>query len=263
MNLPTGLNPDVGERLSKRVMQLRGCSRKEAEQYIEGGWVRVNGVVVETPQHRVGMHSVVVDPAATLLASEAITMVMNKPAGWDDGLVAAEDVARRATRVKNCRGVLTRDHRFAHDGSGVRPLLRHFSRLDAVVPLERGASGIVVFTQDWRVLRKLTEELDSMEHEMVVDVAGEVSSQALQQIARSLNDERNPLPHTKVSVNSSTPERSKLRLAVKGAHPGLAAYLCERAQLEVLAMRRIRLGRITLRDLPEGQWRYLAPGERF
>ena len=87
--------------------------------------------------------------------------------------------------------------------------------------------------------------------------------EALQRIARALKDERNPVPHTKGSVNSSSPERSKLRFAIKGAHRGLIAYLCERAKLEILDMRRIRLGRVALSDLPVGQWRYLGPGEKF
>ena len=250
--------PDAGERLSKRVMQIKGCSRTEAEQYIEGGWVQVGGVVIEAPQFRVQQQSVVVDAAATLLAVESITLVLNKPPGWLDGVGEPG-----GPKAKNSRTLLTLAQHFAHDESGIRPLLRHFNKLEAVVALETGASGLVVFTQDWRTTRKLTEDLGAMEHELLVDVAGEVPPEALQKIARALNDERNPLPHTKFSVNSSSPERSKLRFAIKGAHPGLAAYLCERAGLTVLAMRRIRLGRVLLRDLPEGQWRYLAPLEKF
>ena len=57
--------------------------------------------------------------------------------------------------------------------------------------------------------------------------------------------------------------KRKLRLAVKGSHLGLALYLCELAGLEILALRRIRLGRVSLGDLEEGTWRYLGEGERF
>lgn len=56
---------------------------------------------------------------------------------------------------------------------------------------------------------------------------------------------------------------SRLRFAIKGSHPGLVAYLCGLAGLTIIAMRRVRLGRVTLADLPVGQWRYLAEGERF
>ena len=131
-----------------------------------------------------------------------------------------------------------------------------------MVPLENAASGLIVFTQDWRIERKLSEELGSMEHEVIVDVAGEVSAQALHLLNRTLDSDAQ-LPPAKVSINSSTPERSKLRFAIKGAHRGLIAYLCERAKLDIIDMRRIRLGRVSLSDLPVGQWRYLGAGEKF
>jgi 23S rRNA pseudouridine2604 synthase len=257
-----------GERLAKRVAQMRACSRREAEQYIEGGWVRVNGVVVEEPQFRVLAQTITVDPNASLLNLTPVTLLLNKPAGWLDGTDDEDDTPTPAPRgrkpqVKNARTLLTAAQHYAQDVSDIPVLKRHFTHQEGYVPLETGASGLVVFTQDWRTERKLSEDIGAMEHELIVDVQGEVSPEALQKITRALKDERNPLPQTKVSVNSSSPERSKLRFAIKGAHPGLAAYLCEKAQLEVMAMRRIRIGRVALSDLPEGQWRYLAGHERF
>ena len=269
-----------GERLSKRVMQLKGCSRSEAEQYIECGWVMVNGVVVEDPPFRVQHQTVTMDPAASLLNMADVTLILHKPPGWLDGVEEEDDeddepetqrtrpAARgkgAKPRVENARSLLTPAKHFAHDTSAIRMLKRHFLHLEAEVPLETGASGLVVFTQDWRTTRKLGEDLGSMEHEIIADVAGVVDEEALQKIARALKDERNPLPHTRFSVNS-TPEESgisKLRFAIKGAHPGLVAYLCERGGLQLQAMRRIRLGRVTLSDLPVGQWRYLSVHEKF
>jgi 23S rRNA pseudouridine2604 synthase len=270
---------DPGERLSKRVMQLKGCSRSEAEQYIECGWVMVNGVVVEDPPFRVQQQTVTLDPAASLLNMADVTLILNKPSGWLDGVEEEdddEDEEPRAAlgsrgkpgkgakpRVDNARSLLTAANHCPHDPAEIRLLKRHLLHLEAEVPLETGASGLVVFTQDWRTTRKLSEDLGSMEHEFIADVAGEVGEDALQKIARALKDERNPLPHTKFSVNSSSEEMSKLRFAIKGAHPGLVAYLCERGGLQLQALRRIRLGRVTLSDLPVGQWRYLSVHEKF
>lgn len=250
-------------------MHIKGCSRSEAEQYIEGGWVMVNGVVVEDPPFRAQQQAVSVDPAASLLNLAGVTLILNKPPNWLDGVDedSDEDAQARGKGGKACpgnaRSLLKPAMHFAQDASGIRILKRHFLHLAAEVPLETGASGLVVFTNDWRTTRKLSEDLGAMEHELIVDVLGEVKPEALQKIARSLTDERHPLPHTKFSVNSSTPELSKLRFAIKGAHPGLAAYLCGKAGLEILAMRRIRLGRVTLSELPLGQWRYLASNEKF
>jgi 23S rRNA pseudouridine2604 synthase len=122
---------------------------------------------------------------------------------------------------------------------------------------------LVAFTQDFRVQRKLMEDMAFIEQELIVDVRGEVLPDALRPIERAMRDERLRLPDFKISVGSANPERSKLRLAVKGSHLGLALYLCELAGLEILALRRIRLGRVSLGDLEEGTWRYLAEGERF
>ena len=80
---------------------------------------------------------------------------------------------------------------------------------------------------------------------------------------RDTNERGQPSPPVKVSLNSSAEGSSKLRFAVKGAHPGLIAALCERASLKILAMKRIRIGRVPMTQLPVGQWRYLQPHERF
>lgn len=263
----------AGERLSKKVMQLKDCSRKEAEQYIEGGWVHVNGVVIEEPQHRVDRETITLDPNASLMELTPVTLLLNKPAGHTDGLeelppVRAGAPARasapgRKAPPANARALLTPANHWAGDPTDTRVLKRHFNHLEADVELENGATGLVVFTQDWRTTRKLTEDMSTMEHEFLVEVKGEVEPDALKPIAYALKDERLDLPQVKVSVNSTTPESSRLRFAIKGSHPGLIAFLCEKAGLQILAMKRIRLGRVALSDLPVGQWRYLAGWEKF
>ena len=271
---------ETGERLSKRVMQIKGCSRKEAEQYIEGGFVTVNGVVVEEPAHRVDQQTVALDPQASLLLLNSVTLILNKPPGTTDGLEELDDDepdprpapprsgpgAARSTRKgppPNARSLLTPQNHWEHDPSGIRTLKRHFNDLEADVELETGASGLVVFTQDWRTTRKLSEDLGVMEHEYLVEVKGEVQPDALKPIGYALKDPRNNLPQVKVSVSSSTPAMSRIRFAFKGSHPGLIAHLCGEVNFEILAMRRVRLGRVTIADLPVGQWRYLVDGEKF
>ncbi len=273
-----GERPAEGERLSKRIMQLRDCSRREAEQYIEAGFVRVDGAVVQEPQFRVTTQNVAVDAHASLLNLMSVTLILHKPAGWTDGLEPLplkKPLARSAPAGKpsgpvraprgpqNVRTLLTPEQHSKHDHSCVRFLKSHLAKLDASVPLEYEASGLVAFTQDFRVQRKLMEDMAFIEQELIVDVRGEVLPDALRPIERAMRDERLRLPDFKISVGSANPERSKLRLAVKGSQLGLAPYLCELAGLEILALRRIRLGRVSLGDLEEGTWRYLAEGERF
>jgi 23S rRNA pseudouridine2604 synthase len=206
------------------------------------------------------------DPHASLLGVTDITLVLHKPCEWLDGTQPGflpPQQAGRRPKAQDARSLLAMANRQAADASGMRVTPRQLSQLTGFVPLETGASGLLVFSQDWRVQRKLTESMGSLEHECIVDVDGEVEPDRLRPMLHVLNDPQQRLPAVKVSVNSANPQGSKLRFAIVGAHPGLVAYLCEKAGLQMTAMRRIRLGRVALRDLPPGQWRALSEEERF
>lgn len=269
--LKTTPAPATGQRLAKRVAEIKACSRREAEQYIEGGWVRVNGQVVEEPQFRVGDdlpdHKIDIDADANLMDLQAVTLLLHKPAGY--AALASLGEANRQTRP--AVQLLTTSSHTQHDPSGTRVLKRHFAKLVPCVPLETGASGLVVFTQDWQVERKLTERANVMEQEVIVEVrqgdkgevSGEVSAETLHRINAIKSADGRALPPVKVSLNSSSDTSSKLRFAIKGGQPGLIALLCDHVGLEILGMTRIRVGRVSLAQLPVGQWRYLAGHERF
>lgn len=233
-------------RLSKRVAALLGCSRSEAEQYIDGGWVRVDGQVVEEPQFRVTHETVAVDPHATLQAPVPVTLLLHKPAGHE----SPQELLAAATH-------------WHADPSPMRLLKRHFNQLTAALPLETAASGLLVYSQDWRVVRKLTEDAQLVEVEVMVEVQGEIAPETLRALQRIPPADAAQTRQIKVSLNSSRDGRSKLRFAVKGWRAGLIAQLCERAGLQILGMQRLRIGRVSLAHLPPGQWRYLQAHERF
>jgi 23S rRNA pseudouridine2604 synthase len=127
------------------------------------------------------------------------------------------------------------------------------------VPLPPQASGLAVFSQDGRVVRKLTEDALAIEQELVAEVTGEAPPHGLGLLGHGLAFEGRPLPPVKVSWQSET----RLRFALKGIAPGLVPWMCEQVGLHVTALKRIRLGRLPMAGLAPGQWRYLRPGERF
>src|SRR5690606_28069124 len=118
-------------RLARRVAELARCSRAEAEQYVQGGWVKVDGRVVEEPQLMVTGEAIEIDHAARLQANEPATILLHKPAGLDacEGASPATALVSPATRWDG-------------DASGVRLLQQHFQRLVPLFPLEREASGL-------------------------------------------------------------------------------------------------------------------------
>jgi 23S rRNA pseudouridine2604 synthase len=255
----TQSNTPEGERLAKRVALMMACSRSDAERYVEGGWVRVDGVVVEEPQFRVLNQQVTIDPEASLLELAPVTLLLHKPAGYEYGLT----IDKAPRKAQFAQQLLSAATHADNDAADTRVLKRHFAKLTAGVPLETGASGLVVFTQDWRVARKLEEDAGTMEQEVMVEVAGAVSPEALQRLHYGFGPDRQSLPALKASVSSAGEASTRLRFAVKGSHPGLIAYLCERSGLQILSMKRLRVGRVSMAQLASGQWRYLQGFERF
>ncbi len=231
-------------RLSKHLARMLPCSRREAELYIKGGWVRVDGEVVEEPQFKVLDQQIELHPQAKAEPVEPATIVFHQPADLDPA--AAAQLISPASRTP-------------YDPSGVRLLKSHFARLSPALPLQPGASGLAVFSQDRRVLRKLTDDADRIEQEYNVEVAGEIAAGGLELLQRGLRYQGRPLAPAKVSWQSET----RLRFALKAPRPGQIRYACERVGLQVLTIKRIRIGRVSMAKLPPGQWRYLEPRERF
>ena len=243
-------------RLSKRLAEMLACSRREAEQYIEGGWVTVDGEVIEEPQFRVLNQVIEVSKDASLLALSPVTLLLHKPPDAGAGLDVADSNAAAASQW------LTPANQSADDRSGVRPLKKHFSTVELATPLATPASGLVVFTQDWRVTRKLREDVSTLEHEVIVQVSGDIKPGGLERLNRvdhGFTYNGVLLPPAKVSWQSE----NRLRFALKGERPGQLAYFCESVGLKVEAMKRIRIGRVPMSHLQPGQWRYLLPQERF
>jgi len=231
-------------RLSKRLIELVGCSRREAELYIEGGWVTVDGAVVDEPQFKVAGQKVELQAGARAEALEPVTLLLHQPADLDI------DSACHSISADS----LSEAHR-----EGRRPLKGHFARLSCAAPLQQGASGLQVFTQDWRVTRKINADLAKLEQEYIVEVSGQMIAHGLERLNRGFNWKGNELPKIKASWQNET----RLRMVLKNPQPGLIALLCSSVGVTPVSMRRIRLGGVAMSKLPRGQWRYLATSERF
>jgi len=231
-------------RLSKRLVELLHCSRREAELYIEGGWVSVDGQLVDEPQFKVGAERVVLLPGAVAAPVEPVTLLLHKPAGES---------------IEQALQHLDPEHRAESDHAPQRPLSRHFRKLTAVLPLEAAASGLQVFSQQRGVLRRLGEDGGALEQEFVVEVVGEPAESDLARLSRGIDYRGRPLPACKISRQS---ERH-LRFALKAPLDGQIAHMCRSIGLEVVGLRRLRIGRLAMAKLPAGQWRYLNERERF
>ena len=129
----TDKNPDPTHiRLAKRVADHLTCSRSTAEQFVEGGFVSVDGQVVEAPGARVRPdQAVTVAPDASLLELTPVTLLLHKPVGFEAGLGLPAGQAAHASRSQGATAATTLLGPASHlpeDASGIRVLQRHFKQ---------------------------------------------------------------------------------------------------------------------------------------
>ena len=230
---------DTSIRLAKRVAEMIPCSRAEAEKYIAGGWISVDGEVIEEPGARVAdEQEVAIHPDATLEDLAPVTILLHKPAGVDDPLPFITPENQHGAQ---------------------RFLKRHLNKLTATSPLDAKASGLVVLTQDFRIVRKLVEEGNRVEQEYVVEVTGEIRENGLALLNHGLTFNGRDIAPLKASWQNE----NRLRFALKGVKPGQLAHMCRMVGLTATSVKRLRIGRVPMASLPVGQWRYLQDHERF
>ena len=238
-------------RLSKRMGELGLCSRREAEQWITAGWVKVDGRVVDVLGTRVSREArIEVDPRARAQQAELVTVILNKPIGYVSG--QAEDGYEPAT-------VLIRpENRWPGDDSGRRFEPRHLEGLAPAGRLDIDSTGLMVYTQDGRVAKHLIGGND-VEKEYLVRVQGLLSPDGMARLRHGLTLDGVKLKPAQVSWQN----QDQLRFGLREGRKRQIRRMCEIVGLKVTGLKRIRTGRVLLGALPVGQWRYLRADEGF
>lgn len=248
---------EVLTRLSKRISELGIASRREADAWIDKGWVRVNGETATlgmkvTPSDRIQISS-----KAKAEQQKRVTILLNKPVGYVSG--QAEDGYEPA------KVLVTAQNHWVRDDSGFR---FHPSQLNHLVPagrLDIDSVGLLVLTQDGRVAKTIIGETSEIEKEYIVRVVNSdgssptLSQEQLKLLNFGLSLDGKPLLPAQVSWLND----DELRFILKEGKKRQIRRMCEAVGLKVLRLKRVRVGRVVLGNLPVGQWRYLKPGEYF
>lgn len=252
-------------RLSKRMSELGIASRREADAWIESGWVRVDDhVVSELGSRVVPGQRITVDAKAKHQQAQRVTVLINKPVGIVSG--QAEDGYEPAV-------VLVKpENQWRDDRSGIRFLREHLKSLVPAGRLDIDSVGLLVLTQDGRVAKQLVGDDSEIEKEYLVRVAFGVETKG-----RSLRGARS-LPETSLALLrhglelDGEPLRpaqvewvndDQLRFVLRQGKKRQIRRMCEAVGLQVLGLKRVRIGGVMLGDLPSGQWRYLRSDEGF
>jgi 23S rRNA pseudouridine2604 synthase len=239
-------------RLSKRMTELGLCSRREADEWIENGWVKVNGEVVAVLGVRVSPHArIEVDPAAAKHQSELVTILLNKPIGYVSGQ-AEHGYEPAMVLVKP-------ENRWADDPSPTKFKLSHMRGLAPAGRLDIDSTGLLVFTQDGRIAKHLIGRDSAVEKEYLVRVEGTLSDQGMKLLQHGLELDGVKLKPARVSWQNE----DQLRFVLREGRKRQIRRMCELVGLVVTGLKRVRSGSVSLGPLPMGQWRYLRRDERF
>ncbi len=261
--------PQEPIRLNKRMADLGLCSRREADEWIEQGWVKVNGEIAPmgvkvTPQDRVE-----VDKRAQGHQAGQVTILLNKPIGYVSG--QAEDGHEPAVAL-----IASRAH-WLGDSSPTRFVREQLRGLAPAGRLDIDSTGLLVLTQDGRVARQLIGEDSGMEKEYLVrvslvrahdaaqrkvqtpDVQSQFPLEKLNMLRFGISLDGQPLKRAQVEWQN--PEQ--LRFVLKEGKKRQIRRMCEAVGLHVTGLKRVRIGSVKLGTLPLGQWRYLGADERF
>ncbi|HOX66667.1 MAG TPA: pseudouridine synthase [Burkholderiaceae bacterium] len=248
-------------RLSKRMSELGLSSRREADEWIEKGWVRVDGEVVKELGSRVlPEQRITVDARAKFQQAQKVTVIVNKPIGYVSG--QAEDGYEPAV-------VLVKpENQWTDDQSGTRFLREHLRSLVPAGRLDIDSIGLLVLTQDGRIAKQLIGEDSEIEKEYLVRVAGplgqgpassELSPDDLELLRHGLELDGEALKPAIVEWLND----DQLRFVLQEGKKRQIRRMCEAVGLKVIGLKRVRIGRVMLGDLPVGQWRYLRADEVF
>jgi 23S rRNA pseudouridine2604 synthase len=242
-------------RLSK-VMAERGiCSRREADEWIINGWVKVDGVIIDTLGTRIKPDAdIIISGYAYEQQAEQVTILLHKPVGYVSG--QAEDDYQPAIVLVHP------DNEWLDDPDLYEP--KEFQRgfLHGLAPagrLDIDSTGLLVLTQDGRVARHLIGEDSSVEKEYLVRVEGTLSDADLQRLNHGLSLDGEKLKPAKVSWQNE----DQLRFVLREGKKRQIRRMCEMVGLHVVGLKRVRIGSVNLGKLPLGQWRYLRDNERF
>lgn len=242
-------------RLSKLMSQRGLCSRREADSYIERGWVFVDGERISelgtkiSPLQEIKLHHV-----AQAQQSDQITVLLNKPVGYVSG--------QPEPGYKPAIALINAESQFHVDQpSQPSPLFRrpHLKGLAPAGRLDIDSSGLLVFTQDGRIARQLIGAESEIEKEYLVRVEGTPSRHALSLLNHGLSLDGKMLKPAEVVWQN----QDQLRFILREGKKRQIRRMCELVGLKVTGLKRIRIGRVKLGNLPLGRWRYLRPGEEF
>jgi len=239
-------------RLSKLMSEQGICSRREADRYIELGWVFVDGERISELGTKIyPTQKIKLNKAAQAQQISRVTILLNKPVGYVSG--------QPEPGYQPAVVLIKPENQFRNDQLTKRFQSAHLKNLAPAGRLDIDSQGLLVLTQDGRIAKQLIGEDSNIEKEYLVRVEGVLPPAKLALLNHGLRLDGQALKPAKVSWQN----QDQLRFILQEGKKRQIRRMCELVNLKVTGLKRVRIGNVKLGNLPEGQWRYLEDGEKF
>ena len=221
------------------MSELGIASRREADEWIARGWVRVDGrVVAELGSRVLPSQHITIDARARNAQAQLVTVLLNKPVGYVSG--QAEDGYQPA------RVLVTPDRQWREDSSGIRFLPQHLRSLVPAGRLDIDSVGLLVLTQDGRVARQLIGEDSTIEKEYLVRVATRSGAPLSAEVAGAAAPRPRARRRGAAAGEVEWVNDDQLRFVLKEGKKRQIRRMCDAVGLQVLGLKRVRIGAVML-----------------
>jgi 23S rRNA pseudouridine2604 synthase len=235
------------QRVNRWLAQSGVCSRREAEALIAQGLVSIDGETVSDPGRKIlpGQTLVLADRAQNQLGAQ-MSILLHKPRG----VVSAHPEPGQTPAVR----LLNRQSLWGAPA----PVPGQDTRLAPVGRLDMESRGLLVLSEDGVLAKALIGPESSLEKEYRVFVLGELTEAKLALLRHGLELDGRKLRTAEVELIAE----QRLRFVLHEGRNRQIRRMCELVELKVVDLFRVRVGALTLGDMPEGRWRHLTPAER-
>ena len=225
-------------RLNKYIAHAGICSRREADMHIGLGVVKVNNQIVTELGYQVKEGDVVHFDGKRITPEKKAYVLLNKPKGF-------------ITTTKDERGRKT-----------VMDLVTKAtpSRIVPVGRLDRPTTGLLLFTNDGDLAKKLTHPSSMVKKLYHVVLSKSLKPHDLAQIRRGLTLDDGPVKVDEVSYVQGASKR-EVGLEIHSGRNRIVRRIFEHLGYEVIALDRVVFAGLTKKDLPRGTWRHLTNQE--
>lgn len=226
------------KRLQKYLAEAGVASRRKCEEYILQGKVEVNGKIITELGTKVTSNDVVkyngriIEPE-----EEKVYILLNKPIGY----------------------VTTSHEQFGRDK--VLDLIKINKRVVPVGRLDMYTSGALILTNDGELVNKLTHPKNEIEKTYNVTLKGKVLEQDIEQLKNGVkidNDYITKPAKVKILKIDEEKDISRIQIIIYEGKNRQVRKMCEAINKKVLALHRSKIGKIDVKDLKLGQWKYLS-----